>query len=219
MIGVNLLPGGSGGVGGPLQPTPTPRALGPQDVGGRISAGTYHVAAPFALGFSVTVPEGSTLEALADGEVGFRLPAADLVLGLYVPVATYPDPCRAEGSPAPVPTTPDGIVAAISGMAGFKAESVSDVTLDGHAGKALILSNSVDTATQACAFGPMLPVFTYRGSDPQGAATNGGLTESFWVIDVQGTPVVVARSSPAPGVPADAADQIDQVLQSIDFDD
>ena len=56
-------------------------------------------------------------------------------------------------------------------------------------------------------------IFSYAGGPPQGAATNRGLTEYLWVIDVAGTPVIVATSTNA-----QTFDDLDPLIQSIDFD-
>jgi hypothetical protein len=60
----------------------------------------------------------------------------------------------------------------------------------------------------------MLPVFTFPGGTPQGAATNPALTEHFWLIEVGGRPLVIAPDSSA----STFAD-LDPLVQSIDLDD
>jgi hypothetical protein len=226
--GINLIPGRSGGgIGGPgaapsLTPaptptpsptpasTPTPKPLGATDVGTRL-AGSYQVIDPFPVPFSVRL-DGYQLEELSQGGVSFSLPGSLPSFGVYVPDGTHADPCKADSSPRPVPMTVDGLVGAWDSMRGFKVESATDVTIDGHAGKAVVLSNTV-IQDPPCRFGrDWVTIFTYAGGPPRGAATNPGLTQYLWVVDVGGRPVVID-----PGTQASNFDELDPVVQSLDF--
>ena len=75
-------------------------------------------------------------------------------------------------------------------MKGFTAENVREMPVGGRPATSFLLTNTVDTSTGACARDLMLPMFTYAGN-PNGAETNGGLDELFYVLDVDGTPVFV----------------------------
>lgn len=173
------------------------------------AAGTYRVEAPFA----VTVSGSNKLDELGEALVAFNDPASSASYAVYVPNGTYADPCASGASPQPAPTTVDGLVEAFGSTQGFRLDSSVDVTLDGHAGKAIVLRNT-QAADAACPFGPWIPIFSYAGGPAEGAATNRGATEYLWLIDVAGTPVVVATSTNARSF-----DQLDPLIQSIDFDD
>ncbi len=223
VIGINLWPGGSGGVGGTpptgsptlapptASPAPTPRTLTTSDVGTALGAGTYRVAAPFVEPFTVTV-QGNTFDQLVAAGVSFDNPASSAGYAVLVPNGTYTDPCAPGASPKPAPATVDELVAAFGAMPGFRLDSSVDVTFDGHAGKAIVLTNTL-AADAACPFGPWVPIFEYAGAPPEGAATNRGATEYFWIVDVAGTPVVIA-----PSTNARTFDELDPLIQSIHFD-
>lgn len=100
--------------------------------------------------------------------------------------------------------------------AGFSAGPVSDVTVGGHAGKAVVLTNSINTDTAGCTSGPMLPMWTWRGKT-SGAQTNGGSTEQVWVIDVGGRIVVIDGESFAGSAPV-SIHEITLIVASIGFE-
>ncbi len=222
VIGINLLPGGRGGVGGspaasptPILPTaspaPTPRTLTTSDVGSTLAAGTYRVAAPFVEPFTVTVP-GNQFDQLVEAGVAFDNPASNAGYAVLVPNGTYADPCAPGATPQPAPATVDGLVQAFASMKGFRLDSSVDVTFDGHAGKAIVLTNTL-AADAACPFDGWVPIFDYAGAPPEGAATNRGVTEYFWIVDVAGTPVIIA-----PSTNARTFGELDPLIQSIHFD-
>jgi hypothetical protein len=100
-------------------------------------------------------------------------------------------------------------------MVGFTAGPVSDVVIGGRAGKFVVISNAIDTATANCTGGAMLPIWTYAGGNQ--AATNGGLTERLFVFDLDGTLVAVDGGYDAT-TPATLRTEIDAIVQSIVFD-
>ena len=230
VIGINLLPRDRGGVGGapavtaspsptppPASsptppPAPSPSPLGATNVGSVLS-GPYHVGDPFALPFTVDLVRNQ-LQSVSAGGVSFAVPNSSQSFGVFVPNGMYADPCKADASPQPVPTTVDGFVGAWDAMVGFNVDSATDVTIDGHAGKAVVLSNTV-SGKPACHFGAdWVTVFTYAGApDPQGAATNPGSTEYLWVVEVAGRPVVIAT-----GPQAASFAELSPVVQSLHFD-
>ena len=113
-------------------------------------------------------------------------------------------PRQAAGST--VPPTVDGIVGALGRMVGFTAGPVTDVVVGAHTGKAFDLTNSIDTQFTDC-YGVMwLPMWTFVGGGGE-AATIGGLREQIWVIDVEGTPVLVDRGGSG----------VDEVATTLEF--
>jgi hypothetical protein len=200
----------------------TTGTLGSDDVGSIVAAGTYHVDEPFAAPFTISAPIQAEVLKLSQGEVVIGEPSTGLAIGVYVPDGTYADPCHASASPRNIRTgsgsigrtpTVDGFIEALGSMAGFTVDSVADVTFKGHPGKAISLTNSV-AQDATCTFGPMLPVFTFLGGTPQGAATNPTLTEHFWLIETGERPVVIVPDSSATTFA-----ELDPLVQSIDFDD
>lgn len=187
---------------------------------GVLNAGRYRIEVPFALPFSITFPSSWTMRGLAGGEVNFvrSTPAEaapwvtiDLVNGVIA------DPCHGPGRPkSPAPATVAELVTAITGMVGFNAGPITDVSLGGLPAKSFQITNSIDTDTANCTFGPMLPLWTFPGSTV-GGGTNGGATERIWVLSVNGTLVVIDGET-FPTTPAAAAQEIDTVVQSVVFE-
>ena len=154
-IAINVLPDSASGVGeaSPTAPPPaTPThtlansptmaaatgALGSDDVGSIVPAGTYVVDEPFGAPFTITAPIEAEVLALSQGEVMIGEPSTGLAIGVWVPEGTYADPCHADASPRDVlagsyqlgrTPTVDHLIEALGSMAGFTVDSVSDVTL------------------------------------------------------------------------------------------
>ena len=115
---------------------------------------------------------------------------------LYVglPENVFADPCESQDGPMdpPVAPTVDGIVGALGQMVGFKTGPITDVAVGAHTGKAFDLTNTIDTKRAGCYQVEWLPMWTNVGGEE--AATIGGLgAERMWVLDVEGTPVIVDR--------------------------
>ena len=188
------------GTGSPVPPTTTVTSptvpavvpLGVGDVGRPLTAGTYRIAEPFGVPSTVTVPTAWSLGSLGPGK--FDLATADGSSSIAIELIenVFADPCHSMGGRVepPVRSTVDAIVAALGGMTGFRASSVSDVAVDGHGGKAFDLANGIDTERGGCYDPQLLPLWTYRGGGEE--FTVGGSTERLWVIDVEGTPVLLA---------------------------
>ena len=176
-------------------PSAAPTVLGPADIGRSLTAGTYQVGKPFAAPFTIALPAGWSIGSLVQGDVSFGGPPGNDAGWLVVEVVenVYTDPCQSGSGPMdpPVDPTVDGIVGALTKMVGFNAGPVTDVVVGKHAGKAFDLDNGIDTNHAACYGVQMLPLWTYVGGGE--AATNGGARERIWVLDVEGTPVIVDR--------------------------
>jgi hypothetical protein len=101
----------------------------------------------------------------------------------------FPDPCHVTGSPLPV-STADQLVTALRSMRGFTTTTPTSTTVAGYPARSFVITNTIDTATAGCSRDLMLPMFTYLGN-ADGAATNGGTRQVVWVVDVDGTPLLV----------------------------
>lgn len=174
------------------QSAPTAVSLGIADVGRPLPAGSYRITEPFGVPFTITVPADWSLGSLAPGRLDFA--AADGSSSMIIELIenVFADPCHSMGGPMepPVPSTVDAIVAALGDMAGFRIRPVSDVAVGGHAGKAFDLVNNIDTEYAGCYGIQLLPLWIYRGGGEE--STVGGSTERLWVIDVEGTPLLLA---------------------------
>lgn len=196
------------GVAGPSAPTASPSTpvptttappvaqLGVADIGRSLAAGSYRVADPFGVALTFSVAEGWKLDHLDQGEVGIVSSdrrgwvVVDLVENVFA------DPCQSRGGPRqpPVGPTTAELVAALTSMVGFKAGPITDISVGGRAGTAFGLSNEIRTQSAGCYGVDMLPLWTARGGTP--VWTAGGVREQIWVLDVEGTPVIVDRGGP-----------------------
>jgi len=224
ILGYNLLPG-NGDVGGPSTPSPsptvTPVVLADGDIDTILVAGTYRVEGAFGVPFSITFPTSWRRHLAQSGVADFRRVgpfAQDPWVNVLLVEDVFIDPCHtAAGLVAPRPATVDEYVTALTNMVGFPAGPVSDIDLDGHPGKFVELSNDIDTDTAGCTEGGLLPLMTFRGSDAVGAATNGMGRDLFWIVEVNGTIVVINSLANNEMSPATRA-ELEGVVLSMDFD-
>ena len=175
----------------PLSTTSAPRSLGTPDVNRSLTAGTYRVGDPFGVPTTVKVPTGWKLDHVDQGDIYLSSDDSWIVIDILENV--FADPCQSAGGPIepPVAPTVDAIAAALMGMTGFTAGPASDLVVGEHAGKAFDLRNAIYTASAGCYQIDLLPMWTNRAGTEQW--TIGGSAEQMWVVDVEGTPVVVDR--------------------------
>jgi hypothetical protein len=215
VAGIYFIPiGGAGGSGGAPSPTPspTPVALSADQT---VPAGTY-AASSFAHPFSITFSSAMVPKVLSAGAAEFigASSSGEPWIQVHAIDGVYADPCHTEVGPVGSPTisSVDGLVAALSGMTGFTVTDVTDVNVGSRPAKQLTLSNSIDTATAGCTNGPMLPLWHVQGW--RDASTNGGTEEHIWVVEVDGSPVVI-DAGPA-SAPA-SLQEVTKIVESISF--
>jgi hypothetical protein len=217
--GAILLNGGNqSGVGGPSTPAPTnspspsPVTLSPVDVGRSIEAGRYRVGLPFDLPLRFSTTSDWRVGSLSTGDfIMIREPAEVGYLSIDLIEDVVTDPCRSDTAPlaSPRPSTVDEYLAALGAMERFTVTNVTDIVIDGHAGKEFDLSNSLDPETSACDGGALIPVWTYRGGGQ--TSTNPGSTDEHGaIIDVDGTLFGLGWTA------TDA--QADQLARGLDFE-
>ena len=202
LVGWNLLPGGSAGIGGPgLTPTPTlspspttsPPPLLPE---GSLNAQDYLARAlpgdPMA--FTVTAPVGWT------GFGGWAIygPNGIGIAFMHGPQVTA-DPCDpAAREPSPAPTAPsvDELVASLSARRDLQVSGVTDTVLAGYSGKRLDVQLPVQFACGQ----------HYVFAEPQGFYAQGPANRwRVWVLDAGGETAVVVFSDFAETLAADRA--------------
>jgi hypothetical protein len=198
------------------RPAPTPIPLGAEFLNVSLDAGTYRVATPFAKPFQVTLPANWHMTGLASGDANFAPSGGSSGIAVDLVEGVFRDPCHTAGGPTvPTPHTLDAFTAALTHMVGFTAGPVSDVVVGGRPGKFVVLSNRIDTATANCTGGQMLPIWTYTGGNQ--AATNGGVTERLFILDLDGT-LVAIDAGYDDSTPASLRTEIDGIVQSIAFE-
>ena len=185
----------------------------------QLAAGTYRVADPFRP-YTISLPAEWTLQTAGlAGLALYRTQPANFAPTLIIGRAhqVYADPCHPDpASPPPAAMmSADEIVAQLSAMKGFTAGPISEATVGGHPAKAFRLTNDITLEqAQQCEGSPL---DTWEsGFGP--ITTNQGATDQFWVVDVNGTPITINASTFALETPASLRDEVEQVVQSIQFD-
>lgn len=188
-------------VGGPgptptptISPSPTPIAFRASSLGASLAAGRYRFAEPFLVPVTLTVPANWRMDQLAQGVAKIVAPSGrefDFVLVDQVPN----DPCHSDkGNRTISETDVNGLVDALTHMAGFAAGPVTTTTIGGLPARHFSISNAIDTVVAACTGGTMLLLFHVVGG--VSPATNGGTSQELWVIDVAGRPLLLLADPP-----------------------
>ena len=221
LLGVNYLVAPNvGGRGlGDATPTPEPTVLTPSNVGQTLAPGTYRVEDTFAKPFTFAIETAWILEFLETDVVSLNRaddPGADW-LDIQLIDNVYTDPCAGELSDPPVPKTHDGLIRALSAMVGFEAGPITDVTVGGRAGSHVVVMNAMDGDADGCVTGNSIPIYTTM-DNPDDSITNGNSRDEFWIVDVDGSPVIlhglITRSS---NEAADIA-ETEKIVETITFD-
>jgi hypothetical protein len=145
------------------------------------------------------------------------------------PVAVYADACHwDDGNHPGAVDTVDGLVAALSEQQGWaEVTEPSDISVDGYPGKAFQRTAPADMsdcttrdyATRVSNGPGTYPDFrsweNYNGEIGAGFYYEPGQIETLWVLDIDGTVVVISTGvwpEPSAGAPADfAADVLDSI--------
>ena len=173
-----VLGGGPSNIGDDPSPTPTPRAF--EDASGALEPGTY-VSSIDSVEITYTVPAGWNRDPTALELAG---PIADEIGGLSFWIVTdlFADPCRFEQGaldPPPGPSV-DDLANALVEQPGVDAEPPSDIVVDGFAGKYVEYTTPATGCEQ---FGPW--------QTPTGAVLFPSTEARYWVLDVDGTRLVM----------------------------
>ena len=143
-------------------------------------------------------------------------------MAFFNPVAVYADACHWENGyhPGPVDTV-DGLVTALREQQGgwVDVTAPSDISIDGYVGKAFQRTLAADmpdcTNTDSGTTDSDGPVLrSWETADGLSLRYEPGQIETMWVLDLNGTIVVIATRLPVPSAAAHA-DFADDVLDSI----
>jgi hypothetical protein len=89
-----------------------------------------------------------------------------------------------------VGSTVDDLVTALTSFLGFESTTPTDVTVDGHPGKRFEVSNTINPADAGCDDSVWLSLWE-PASGTDTARVPGAMTLQFWVVDVDGTRLVM----------------------------
>lgn len=132
--------------------------------------------------------------------------------GFYV----YGDPCQSSSTRPETPaTTVDEIVAAMAAQADRDASDPVDVTIDGYAGKTIILHVPDDADFAACD-GDSFTTYEW-GLGGQPPATQGvGQIDQYWFVDVEGS-IVFIDAWYYPDSPDGTIEEMRAIVESATF--
>lgn len=235
-VGAQLFGSPSGGVGSQPTQTPMPTAT-PQptatpepssSLAGGLPPGPHPVTKAIEGGVEVTVTIAAPLW---DGEPdgGYLCwgdPAAECAgppdgAGLIAfndrEYYVYRDPCAWSSTRPDTPAaTADELVNALANQASREASTPEDITVDGYAGKKIILQMVDDVDIGACDEGSFA-LFAVPGEERARFSQGLGQTEEVWAVDVDGRMVVLIGLYYA-DTPQNAVDELRAILASATFD-
>lgn len=242
-----LSPSVSGGVGGAPtaspspsaalpSPTPQPSVASPSPAAAGLPEGPYVLLdggldnGSQGVVMTVTIPApgwdggGGILE---KSPLGADAPAgAGMIVfadgpGWYVPG----DPCSWESTvPETRSTTVDELVAALAAQASRDASEPVDITVDGYAGKAIILHTPGDSVDTNCDRNEFCTLADPENPDPADAGDycfrygqGPGQIDNMWILDVDGQLVVIDWTHYA-ATPAEHVAEERAIVESATFD-
>jgi hypothetical protein len=230
-----VLLGACGGLASQATPTPQPTAtpgptttIEPSPPWFGLPVGAHPVTKQIEGGVEVTVtiaaplwdgePNGGGLcwgdpaDNCADPPDGAGLIAFN-DLAYYV----YEDPCRwSSTKPDTAATTADQLVNALATQALREASAPEDITVDGYAGKKIILDMADDVDFGVCDEGSFA-LFAVPGEERARHSQGPGQTEEVWAVDVDGLMVVLIGLYYA-DTPQNAIDELRAILASATFE-
>ena len=241
LVGVQLLPRTDGSGGEPTNtpttasthtpsptepvtpsPGPSPAPFSSTPATGLLTPGSIVLDGSFPLAITFDVPAGWSRE---DGTEGASYVGVHKVRGDLAPAwaswtiidNVYPDPCQSAAGPADPPTGPtvDDLITALRGLTGFESTVPTDITIDGHAGKRFAVSTTIDPGADGCDDNVWLSLWeTPGGGDP--AKVPGASTLEFWILDVDGTRLVMFTETYG-ATPAENGEDV-SIMESVRFE-
>jgi hypothetical protein len=183
--------------------------------GQEIPAGTYFIDDPFRMRIAVTVPSGMEATSVTTGLAGLCSPTCDPELAgidFWIVENGYEDACQ-PGQPSDPPLGP-GVDAFIDFLRTHERLTVGDpvdVTVAGYDG--VYVETVADSDLSDCTNGLLRLFYNTPGQIFFRHVAAGG-TDRFWVLDVDGTRLVIDAFS-VPGTPEDQIAALERVVESI----
>ena len=218
LLGINFLLLGGSRVGGPdstITPTPTPTPMPIRADNTELQPGTY-VTSPFEgrspMRIVMTLPAGwsafNEFAFIPVGEGSSEDPDG-MAMGFFLVDGLYSDPCFAEGAPdIAVGPTVDDLANAFLEQTAYEVTGPEDVTLAGYAGKRVDLALPSDLDADSCGYEDYV---VWPGSP---YSQGPGNLWQVWILDVEGTRVVILANNFEGTSPEDLAEQ-QRILDSI----
>ena len=212
------------GSGADATPDPTPTSLY-RSAPDLLPSGAYVVDQLFERPITLEVPANwtglgqgrghalivKTLDAQPFGEVG-----PTVLLGIYAIDSVYADPCH-DRAPAPRgPSSSVAFVAALTHAVGVQAGRIEDTTVGGRPATVFDLRSTIDI--DQCQSKPFNQ-WSFRGESgvSQGNGTSSGGHQRIWLLDVDGTIILIDADSGDDSF-ADDVEELYQIVESIRFE-
>ena len=220
----------SPGTDGSPSPSASPSAAHVQQlyrsVPSLLQPGQYAVNDKFEAGFTMTLPEAWTG---LEHQPGFALliktkdaapfgsgPPNLALLGLYKVTGAFTDPCNDEAPVDPAPQGIDGFVDALRREVGVNAGPVSDTIVGGLPAKTFDITTTIDY--ESCPNQPAsLWTFNEVGTQIERENNTGGQSSRIWLVDVNGTLILINAELAVGGTDADA-EEVYRMVDSIQFE-
>ena len=237
IVGVQLFGSAGGGFGAAPSPSPEASVVEPTatpEPSPSVAAGLPEGPHPLSEGTDGEVPITVTIAApLWDGEPnGGGLcwggstdtcagppDGAGMIAFQSREYYVYGDACHLSTTRPDTPaTTVDELVDALANQASREASAPEDITVDGYAGKKIILDMADDVDITACdEGGDSLTLFGVPGEDRARYSQGPGQIEEVWAVDVDGQLVVLDGLYYA-DTPQNAVDELRSILASATFE-
>lgn len=198
-------------IGVPPTPGPTPSPLG----NGALDPGTYLVRVTSGLSVEVTVPQGWTAyEGWGLWGPRTEFPPDGMGLGFWQVGNLYADPLEPSLMDPRIGPTVDDLVDGLIAQPGHATSAPVDVTIDGFSGAMVELTIPEDAEFTECFAGGTIYRLWVDISAGYRCLQGPGQIERIWVIDVNGTRLVIDAHH-FPGTPAQDLAALDAVIASI----
>ena len=233
VVGAQLFGSRPGGFGSQATPTPEPTVTPePLPSAGALPEGSHRLLEGTDSGVPITVTIAAPLW---DGEPNEGIlcwggradecsdppDGAGMIVFQGREYYVYGDPCDWSSTTPDTPaTTVDELVDALANQASREASAPEDITVDGYAGKKIILHMADDVDFDACDEGLFALFGQSRGSssDDLGRYSQGpGQIEEVWAVDVDGLIVVLVGAYYA-DTPQNAVEELRAILASATFE-
>jgi hypothetical protein len=170
-----------------------------EDIGRVLPAATYYVTgAEFAARFSVTLPDGWILADLTSNHVRLQNTANDGLQDLTLAVLTkiYTDPCDTAGGSRFAPHRADSLLTVLASLPAYAVDNINNTSIGAAAGSSFMLRDAVPEATGGCSGPEPRWIGTYAVDQSEPAtevdlALSGGSFHPMWVVDIDGSAVLV----------------------------
>lgn len=215
VVGLNVL--GNRDVGGPepsAQPTAVPQLQA--WTGQEMPAGDYVIGEPFPVRIRITVPDGWQSFGLTDGLASLCNNDCELPdragLAFWVVTNTFTDPCDIGGmADPPIGPSVDDLVEALVSLPRHEATAPTTEAIGGRAATYLELTANAELGD--CT----LDGFRAWRADGEVRESPPGDRDRLWILEVDGTRLMVDIALPPGADPQDAA-ELEAMVESIRFE-